>query len=609
MRTQHFNLLSSVVGLVAVCCTAGIAKLFTEPQQLITAKKYGVIHGAVRYPDTTAMDTASFFIVNSLKIPVTLTGQVEECEECPLVALASAAPGKESSVLVGTQYRWKFAVTNGIQDLCRFERRLWEYGRYHLTVSTGPLNATNCSVVEEENSHSAYTPLYVLLGLILGGIIIYNVGERLLRRFRSSLPSEHRFAFVSSSERSSSTSSDGSNATLTAPPPSRRLRSLDCFRGLTILLMIFVNCGAGGYWFLNHSMWNGLNLADLVFPWFLFIMGVAINISMRSAARKTAQMRTLWWNIIRRTCLLFLFGLMINSIGYKSVWELRLLSVLGRFSISYFFVAACELIFVQRMETAQTVTRWRFLRDIVPFWPTALFSMLFPLGQLLFTFLLPVPGCPRGYMGPGGLHHNRAYENCTGGAAGYIDRYILGENHIYQWPTCRAVYQCIAFDPEGILGYLNSTFLVFLGVQAGRILYLYDDHKEKLIRLVVWGIVLGLIAGGLCGFSQNDGWIPVNKNLWSLSFILTTASFGMILLALLYYVIDVQNVWSGTPFHYPSVNSIVLYIGSEILDNMFPFWWGMPQTHSGSLFMALWTTGMWWLISVWMYWQKIFVAL
>ena len=83
------------------------------------------------------------------------------------------------------------------------------------------------------------------------------------------------------------------------------------------------------------------------------------------------------------------------------------------------------------------------------------------------------------------------------------------------------------------------------------------NPKKKIIRLLMWSALLGVIAGGLCGFSKNDGWIPVNKNLWSLSFILTTACFAMFLLAVLYFLIDVVNIWTGTPFHYPSVNSIV----------------------------------------------------
>ncbi len=95
------------------------------------------------------------------------------------------------------------------------------------------------------------------------------------------------------------------------------MRSLDVFRGTTILLMIFVNNGGGGYVFLNHTPWNGLTIADCVFPWFLFIMGVSIVISMRSAAKRSVSKWKQFQHIMRRTILLFLLGLLINSEGYS----------------------------------------------------------------------------------------------------------------------------------------------------------------------------------------------------------------------------------------------------------------------------------------------------
>lgn len=91
--------------------------------------------------------------------------------------------------------------------------------------------------------------------------------------------------------------------------------------------MIFVNSGAGGYWFLNHAVWNGLNVADCVFPWFMFIMGVAIHISMRSVTKKNLSKNRLMLGILRRTALLFLFGLIINSTNYREY----------RFTLAYWF--------------------------------------------------------------------------------------------------------------------------------------------------------------------------------------------------------------------------------------------------------------------------------
>lgn len=134
--------------------------------------------------------------------------------------------------------------------------------------------------------------------------------------------------------------------------------------------------------------------------------------------------------------------------------------------------------------------------------------------HLILTFELEVPGCPKGYLGPGGLHEYKSFENCTGGATGYIDHKVLGLKHLYAHPTFQTIYKTGAFDPEGLFGTLNSIVQVFIGVQCGTTLLIYKNHKERLVRWAIWGTALGLIAGGLCGFSKDDGAIPINKNLW-----------------------------------------------------------------------------------------------
>lgn len=133
---------------------------------------------------------------------------------------------------------------------------------------------------------------------------------------------------------------------------------------------------------------------------------------------------------------------------------------------------------------------------------------------LLITFQLPVPGCPSGYLGPGGMHENGAFNKCIGGATGYIDRVVLGENHLYQKPTAKHVYHSQAFDPEGVFGCLMTIFQVFLGVQAGMVLLIHSDWKARVKRWMMWSIACVLIGLILCGFSTEDGWIPINKNMW-----------------------------------------------------------------------------------------------
>jgi heparan-alpha-glucosaminide N-acetyltransferase len=225
------------------------------------------------------------------------------------------------------------------------------------------------------------------------------------------------------------------------------------------------------------------------------------------------------------------------------------------------------------------------------------------------TFLLEVPGCPRGYLGPGGAQKDGSYFNCTGGAASYIDRTVLGVKHIYQNPTCKKFYDTdVPHDPEGILGCLTSILMVYLGVQAGKILITYPRWQSRTKRWLCWSVITGSLGLFLCKASLNDGWIPINKNLWSLSFVLSMASTAFILLTVLYLVIDVVRWWSGAPFFYAGMNSILLYVGHEVTPNMFPWSWTVTrQTHVKLMFVNLWCTSLWVITSIWLYSVKFFL--
>ena len=231
------------------------------------------------------------------------------------------------------------------------------------------------------------------------------------------------------------------------------------------------------------------------------------------------------------------------------------------------------------------------------------------LAHVFATFLAPVHGCPTGYLGPGGLHDGARHFNCTGGAAGFIDRRLFGD-HMYTHPTSQKVYDSsVPYDPEGVLGSLTSIFLVYLGIVAGKTILIYPDPKQRIIRWAVWAVTLGLAAGALCGFAKEGGIIPVNKNLWSLSYVLTSGSFAFSLFLLLYLLIDVCDVWSGSPFFYAGMNSIVLYVGHELCEGYFPLDW-VPFTpgHAELLLMNTWATMCWMLVSFGLYKSNFFLS-
>jgi len=152
--------------------------------------------------------------------------------------------------------------------------------------------------------------------------------------------------------------------------------------------------------------------------------------------------------------------------------------------------------------------------------------------------------------------------------------------------------------------------LVWLGVAAGRILLVHQSWQGRVKRWLAYAMVTGLAAGCLCGFSKNEGFIPVNKNLWSLSFILSTASFAFILLSAMYLLIDVFKFWSGSPLHFAGMNSILLYMGHEMVSGMLPWSWKpFTESHAEQLAMNMWGAGLWVATSYALYKNKFFLAL
>ncbi|XP_070840722.1 heparan-alpha-glucosaminide N-acetyltransferase isoform X3 [Chaetodon trifascialis] len=399
------------------------------------------------------------------------------------------------------------------------------------------------------------------------------------------------------------------------PNPSKRLRSLDTFRGISLVIMVFVNYGGGRYWFFRHESWNGLTVADLVFPWFVFIMGTSVALSTNALLRAGSTRCSLLRKIVWRSLQLFVIGVFIINPNYCQgplSWDnLRIPGVLQRLAWSYLVVACLDLLVARgHVDILTTDTWWSPGLDILLYWPAWLCVLLLEIMWLCLTFLLPVPDCPTGYLGPGGIGDMGLYVNCTGGAAGFLDRWLLGENHIYQTPSSRVIYGTrVPFDPEGVLGSINSILMAFLGLQAGKIILHYRDlHRSIMSRFLIWGLMLGVISAVLTKCSKDQGFIPVNKNLWSLSYVTTLACFAYVLLVLVYYTVDVKKWWSGAPFFYPGMNSILVYVGHEVFEEYFPFRWRMAnsQSHAEHLTQNLVATSWWVFISYVLYRKKIF---
>ncbi|XP_028314685.1 heparan-alpha-glucosaminide N-acetyltransferase isoform X2 [Gouania willdenowi] len=344
-------------------------------------------------------------------------------------------------------------------------------------------------------------------------------------------------------------------------------------------------------------------------------MGTSIALSINSLLRAGFTRSSLLKKVVWRSVQLFIIGVFIINPNYCQgalTWgDLRIPGVLQRLGWSYLVVASLDLLVARgHLDMLTMEVWWSRGLDILLYWPAWLCVLVLEVVWLCFTFLLPVPGCPTGYLGPGGIGDMGLYSNCTGGAAAFIDRWLLGEDHVYQFPSSRVVYETdTPLDPEGILGSINSILIAFLGLQAGKIILHYRDFPTSImLRFFIWGLVLGVISAILTLCSTNQGFIPINKNLWSLSFVTTLACFAFVLLALIYYIVDVKKWWSGAPFFYPGMNSILVYVGHEVFENYFPFHWRMKnsQSHAEHLTQNLVATSCWVLISYVLYRKKIF---
>lgn len=302
-----------------------------------------------------------------------------------------------------------------------------------------------------------------------------------------------------------------------------RLLSLDVFRGITIAGMILVN--NPGSWEhiyspLEHAPWHGLTPTDLVFPFFLFIVGVSITLALGRRAQTAGSRRDLYVKIIRRTLIIFALGLVLGGFPYYDLQTIRIPGVLQRIAVCYLITS---VIFLN--------TRWRTQAIIA--------AALLVLYCVIMNYV-PVPG-----FGAGNLE-------MEGNLAAYIDRRLLGGH------TWKPLY-----DPEGILSTIPAIATTLCGVLTGHLLNSKRAALEKVSAMFVAGLA-ALVAGWVWSF-----WFPINKALWTSSYVLVTAGMALQLLALCYWLVDVKGYqrWAK-PFVIFGSNALALYFLAELFSNI-----------------------------------------
>jgi predicted acyltransferase len=326
------------------------------------------------------------------------------------------------------------------------------------------------------------------------------------------------------------------------PPPAERLVALDVFRGLTIAGMLLVN--DPGSWSaiyppLEHAPWNGWTATDLIFPFFLFIVGITTHLSLRKHEPQEMVPK-----ILRRGLMIVGVGLLLNAFPFfwwgriagnpdptlwqRIVWRaehLRFAGVLQRIGIAYMAAALLTLRSTRRQQIA-------------------IISAIL-IGYWIVMTLVPVPGT--GTIGAFLLDQ----PNKT--LAAWLDRAILGTNHIWA--------QSKTWDPEGPLSTIPAVATAMLGVLAGQ--WIADKRRslsERIAGLYAVGC-LAMVGGSLWGAV-----FPINKNLWTSSYVIFTAGFACVVLATCLWLVDVRHIrgWTRALVIY-GVNPLIAFVGSGIM--------------------------------------------
>jgi predicted acyltransferase len=319
---------------------------------------------------------------------------------------------------------------------------------------------------------------------------------------------------------------------VTANP--HRWLSIDVLRGLTIGFMIMVNNNGGGsdaYWAMKHADWNGFTPTDLVFPTFLFLVGISTVFSTEARLTNGDSRKTIFLHTLQRSVLLFLLGLLVNSFPMFHLARVRVFGVLQRTAVCYLIIAALYLL----------NSSWR---------SKLMIAVAALVGYWAMMRFVPVPG----YGIP---THQIPLLDRDGNLVAWLDRQIFTANHLYEKTR----------DPEGLLSTLPALATALFGMLTGIWLRTSRTIAEKAKGICFAGLG-SLLLGGLWSLE-----FPINKKLWTSSYVLYAAGWSLLLLALSIWLVDVlggrrndlQRRRRSMPLLVFGTNAIAAYVFSELL--------------------------------------------
>ncbi|CAL5400549.1 unnamed protein product [Camellia sinensis] len=371
------------------------------------------------------------------------------------------------------------------------------------------------------------------------------------------------------------------------PLNTMRVASLDIFRGLTVSLMILVD-DAGGEWpMIGHAPWNGCNLADFVMPFFLFIVGMAIALALKRIPNWLIATR----KVILRTLKLLFWGLLLQG-GYShapdkltygvDMKKIRWCGILQRIALAYLVVALIEILTKDAQAKDLSRVRFSIFRLYCWHWLVGACVLIVYLAVIYgiyvpdwhFTVhnmdsadygkILTVTCGVRGKLDP----------PCN--AVGYIDREVLGINHMYEHPAWKRSKACTKnspyegpflndapswcwapFEPEGILSSISAILSTIIGVHYGHVLIHMKSHSSRLIHWIVMGLAL-LVLGITLHFTNV---IPLNKQLYTFSYVCVTSGAAALVFSAFYTLVDIWNLkYLFLPLEWIGMNAMLVYV-------------------------------------------------
>ena len=323
---------------------------------------------------------------------------------------------------------------------------------------------------------------------------------------------------------------------------SARLLSVDVFRGMAVAGMLLVDYAGdepAGYPLIRHAHWNGLTAADLVFPSFVFLMGISIALSFSARLKRGETRQQIAWHAAKRSLILFALGVFLNGVPEFHLATWRIEGVVQRIAICYFVAGILFL--------------WSDMRGLIIAMAVCL------LGYWALMRLVPVPGF---------------------GVPGRDIPVLAPDQNLVDWID-RALFPGRLYngtrDPEGALSTIPAIATALAGVLTGLWLRSERSSRAKLAGMLMMGVI-GLVVGAIW-----NQWFPINKNVWTSSFVVVTAGFALLFLSLLYWIIEIRG-WRGQwtmPFLVFGMNAIVAFCFDETL--WAPLYYGHARSAEGSV--------------------------